>query len=529
MSRPSRRAGTLALVRTELRLDRIRIALWVGGITLMVVVSAQSVADLFPTQADLDRAAESSENPAIIAFQGPVQALDTLGGQVAFQIGAFGLVIVALMALLTTGRMTRAEEEAGRLELVRSLPVGRNAPILAAAAIGVAMSVVVGGCVAVALIALDLPVAGSLNFGLGYTAVALVFTGFTLVAAQVTENHRLANGLAGCVLGAAFVLRAIGDMNDGLLSWFSPIGWAQKARPFADERWWPLLLAGAVAVGLAALATWLQGIRDLGGGLVPPRPGPAAASRRLAGSFALAARLLRGSLVGWTAGTAFLALVYGSVTSAIEDFVADNPDLADFLVQTGGDLTDSYLATAARTTALIGSGFAISAMLRIRSEEANDRSEPVLATPVSRQRYWSGYLAVSVFGSVIVLGVAGFVLGVSAAIAVDDASLVWSGTVAMLNYLPAVLVLIGVAAALVGRFPGATGLAWVALGIGFVVAMFGPLLGLPDWVLRVSPFQNVALVPAEGVAPAPLFALVALGVVLLVAGLATYRRRDIPS
>ena len=35
----------------------------------------------------------------------------------------------------------------------------------------------------------------------------------------------------------------------------------------------------------------------------------------------LAVRLQRGALVAWTAGTAFLALVYGAITNAIEDFV----------------------------------------------------------------------------------------------------------------------------------------------------------------------------------------------------------------
>lgn len=529
MNDRSHRVGTAGLARAELRLDRVRIAVWIGAITLMVLVSAQSVAELFPTQADLDRAAATSENPAIIAFQGPPQALDTLGGQVAFQIGAFGLVLVALMALLMTGRMTRGEEEAGRLELLRSLPVGRNAPLLAAAVVSAGMCLVLATLVTISMIALDLPVAGSLNFGLGYAAVGIVFTGITLVTAQVTENQRLANGLAGCVLGASFVLRAVGDMNDGTLSWLSPLGWAQHARPFAGERWWPLLMAVAVGVGLAAFAMWLQGIRDLGAGLVSPRPGPAQATRRLAGPLALDIRLQRGSVLGWTAGIALVALAYGSISAAIEEFVADNPDLADILAQSGGDLIDSYLATAARTTALIASGFAISAVSRLRSEEVAERAEPVLATAVSRTRYWTAFVVVALAGTVIVLVVAGVVLGVSAAIAVDDPSLVLAGTAAMIVYLPAVAILIGVAAFLVGRFPRLTGAAWGVLGLGLVVAMFGPLLDLPEWVQRLSPFQNIALVPAEELSAVPVVALVAVAAALLVGGLAGFRRRDIPA
>ena len=84
---------------------------------------------MYPTQADLDQAAAASKgNAAAIAFNGPAQGLDTVGGQVAFQAGAMGLVVVALMSVLMIGRLTRGEEEAGRLELLRSLPVGPRRP-----------------------------------------------------------------------------------------------------------------------------------------------------------------------------------------------------------------------------------------------------------------------------------------------------------------------------------------------------------------------------------------------------------------
>ena len=51
------------------------------------------------------------------------------------------------------------------------------------------------------------------------------------------------------MLGASFAIRAAGDIGDGTLSWFSPMGWAQKARPYAGERWWPLLLCLAARGG----------------------------------------------------------------------------------------------------------------------------------------------------------------------------------------------------------------------------------------------------------------------------------------
>ena len=103
----------------------MRIVVWIAAIVLLVAVTVASVKGLYPTQADLDKAARASEdNAAAIVFNGPPQGLDTVGGQVAFQIGTFGLIVIGLMSLFMVGRLTRGEEEAGRLELVRSLPVG---------------------------------------------------------------------------------------------------------------------------------------------------------------------------------------------------------------------------------------------------------------------------------------------------------------------------------------------------------------------------------------------------------------------
>ena len=505
--------------------------MWVAGITAMVGVSAQSVQTLFPTQADLDAAAASSDNPAIVAFQGPAYGLDTVGGQVAFQIGAPGLVLVGLMALLQTGRLTRTEEEAGRLELVRSLPVGRHAPTLAAGILVGAMCAAVGLLTTLALVALDLPVAGSICFGLGYAAVGAVFMAITLVTAQISENPRVANGLAGLVLGASFILRAVGDAGENALSWLSPIGWSQQARPFADERWWPLLISFGVASVLLVVATKLEDHRDLGAGLLAPKAGPARAAPRLSSPFALALRLQRGSVAAWAGGTAALALVYGGLTSAIESFIDDNPQLEDFFTQSGGDVADitsSYLATSAQVTALIGSGYVIQSVLRLRSEETRERTEPVLATATSRWRYWLGHLTVAVGGALVVLVASGLVLGISAAAVMGDVSLVADGFAAVVAYFPAVLVMAGVPALTVGLFPKYAAAAWGLLLVTFVVSFFGTLLDLPGWVLAISPFDHVALVPVEQLSLGPVVALCVVAAVLFVVGAASYRRRDIP-
>ncbi len=125
---PGEFTGTARLTGFVLRRDRVRIAVWIVSIVLLVVATVASLKGLYPTAADLRQAADAARgNAAAIAFNGPAQGLDTLGGEIAFQVGAFGLVVVALMSLMMTGRLTRGEEEAGRSELLCSLPIGRHA------------------------------------------------------------------------------------------------------------------------------------------------------------------------------------------------------------------------------------------------------------------------------------------------------------------------------------------------------------------------------------------------------------------
>jgi polyether ionophore transport system permease protein len=224
-------AGASTLTWFILRRDLVRILVWVGTIAALLVLTAASVKGLYPTQADLDEAAAANHgNAAAIAINGPDQGLDTLGGQVAYQIGTFGLIAVALMSTFMVGRDTRAEEEAGRLEPVRAMAVGRHASAAATLIVVAGMNVLVGALVTLGLLGLDLPMAGALVFGVSLIALGLVFVGIATVAAQVTENARVAYGMSGVALGAAFVLRAAGDIGDGTLSWLSPIGWAQKTR-----------------------------------------------------------------------------------------------------------------------------------------------------------------------------------------------------------------------------------------------------------------------------------------------------------
>jgi ABC-2 type transport system permease protein len=387
---------------------------------------------------------------------------------------------------------------------------------------------VLGGLITLSMLSQDLPTAGSVLYGAAMGAFGLLFACVTAVTVQVTEHNRAALGFAGAVLAASYLLRAVGDVGDGTLSWASPMGWAQAARPYAGERWWTLLLLAAAAVVCVAVGFSLLGVRDLGGGLVPPRPGPPVASAALVGSrFGLPVRLQRASVAAWTVGLGLAGVSYGSVGQDVRDLIGNNSAFEDVIAQGGGSLTDAFFTTSLLMLALIAGGFAISSTLRLRSEETGGRAEPLLATALGRTRWATSYVAVALAGSLAVMLAAGLGMGLTYGVAVGDvggqvASLVG----AAVTFVPALWVLVGVTLVLFGFAPRATAAAWAALVACFVIGLFAELFNLPAWVVDLSPFQQVPAMPSHGFELAPVVALTAVAIGLIAAGVLGFRRRD---
>jgi ABC-2 type transport system permease protein len=520
--------GTATMIRLILRRDRLRIPLWIVGIAGLILSSAASVIGVYATQAEIDAyAASVGTNPAVVAMNGPAYALDTIGGVVVYETTLIGVVGIALMSLLLVTRHTRTEEETGRAELIQAGVVGRHARLAATLVVATVVNLGLGALLALGLASLDLPVDGALAFGFSMAALGLVFAGLAGVASQLTEYGRAAAALTGAVFGGAYVLRAAGDVGSGFLSWFSPIGWAQAVRAFGNERWWTLILLFALALLLVVAAVILESRRDLGGGLIPIRPGPPGASDALSRPLGLATRLQRAGMIGWGAGIFLLGLAYGSMSQSIEELVESNPELAEVLLQQDASLTDSFLATAMLTVSLIVGGCAIQSMLRLRSEENAGRVESLLATAISRDRWAGSHVVVALAGSALVLALGGLGTGLSHSLVVGDFGELPRILGAALVTVPAVWVLAGIALLLFGLMPRAVAVAWAALALCLIVGLLGTSLDLPKWLINLSPFQHTPALPAEDLTVAPLLILGALAAGLVFVGLASFRRRDL--
>jgi len=521
--------GTSTLIRFVVRRERLRIPVYLLVMVALIASTAAQSKELYPSPAERNEyAATVADNPGLIAMVGPTYGVTNVGGDTAWQWGAFGGVVVALMSMFMVGRHTRAEEQSGRSELVRASPVGRNAPAAATLVVVVAANVLLGALIALTMMGFDQPAAGSIAFAASLAGVGLLFAGIAVVAVQASQATSGAYGLIGAVIGASYMLRAAGDVGDRTLSWLSPIGWGQSMRPFADERWWPLLLLLGVGAALVVAGFARLGRRDDGAGLVAPRPGPPVARPALTRPLGFALRLQRGGPIGWGAGLFLGGLSIGLTGQDAESILGDSEQVDDIFARAGGSVVDNYIAVSLLSMALIGTGFAVQAVLRMRGEESAGRLEPLLATALARARWAAGHIAMALVGTILILAVSGLGAGVADAISSGDAGRLPLLLGSSLALAPAVWVLAGIAVALFGLLPRAAAAAWGVLGACFLLAYLGPLLALPDWVMDLSPFTHVPLLPAADLSVAPLAALTAIGAAFIAVGLVGFRRRDVP-
>ncbi|MEU5242875.1 ABC transporter permease [Streptomyces asoensis] len=515
-------AGTGTLLRFALRRDRLLVPVWVAVNTLMVLSMPSTLEGIYSTPADRARLLRQMDaNASFRALIGPVFD-DSLGALTAWRVGVFAGLIAAVTSLLVVVRHTRDEEESGRQELVASGAVGRRASLTAALlAAGVANGVLA------LLVTAGLAgqgAAGAAALGLGLAGVGMLFATMAAIVAQLTESARAARGLTSAALGCAFVLRAAGDSaaDDGSAAptWLSPLGWLENLRPFAGERWWVLALFAGAAAAQGAVAYLLAGRRDVGMSFLPARPGPA--TGRLGTAAALAWRLQRGAVAGWSAGFLLAGVVYGGLTDGVADLVGDNDRARQIFERMGGrsGLTDAFLASMAGMLGLIAALYVVGSVLRLHGEETSGRAEPVLANAVGRLRWAAGHLVAAFGGSALIMLLAG------AGLALGHGRDVLPLLGACLVQLPAIWVVGASAVLLYGTAPRLAPAAWGVAGAILLIGWIGPALDAPRAVMDLSPFAHLPKLPGGGMRWTPVLLLLTAAAALTTAGLAALRRRD---
>ncbi len=528
--------GTRELLRLAQRRDKMLLPIWIYVLAIIAVSGSYLVNKIYKTPADRASLAVTVRHDAALAFIYGQLHGDSVGALASWRYLVYSALVAGLMSIFLVVRHTRADEEAGRLELVGSTVVGRHAALTAALLLAL-LANVVGLVLTFAIFVLfGLPTAGALAYGLAVLGCGVAFAGVAAVAAQVSGTARGARAIAITVLGVVFLLRGVGDSGatHGLtwLTWVSPIGWTEEVRPFAGDRWWVLAVAAAATVAGTAAAFVLAGRRDAGAGLVAARPGLGSAGRLLSGPAGLAWRLERGSLVGWSAGFLVAGLAIGVVGDGIGELLGSGGGSFEKVIdRVAGQtaLTNAYLSACMVLLGLVAAAYATGAVLRLQTAETDGLGEPVLASPVSRYRWCGSQLLVTTVGTVVILVVGGIGMGLGFGLASSGVG-TWTGRLvaAGLVQVPAALCVAGVAVAAIGLLPRwSAGVGWGAFAVCVLIALIGPAIRLTQDVLDISPFTHVPKLPGGVVSATPLVWLAVVALAMASVGIWGLRRRDI--
>lgn len=521
--------GTLPLLRHAIRLDRWKLLPWLLAFGIIPVVVYAVYGSLFPTPLDaLVLQSSLSTNPAFSLLLGPATNLSNAIGFTTWRIQMFGMFFAALMAILAVTRHTRASEDSGQAELLDSGVVGRLARLMSAVLFAWLASAALALLVGAVLTMAGAPAMSAYALGgvMGGTGVA--FTGVGAVTAQLGSVARTANTLAGTVLGISYLVRGLGDtlQDSNWMLWASPLGWAEHIRPASENNAGPLLLLVGAGGMLVMLAAWLSSRRDFGLGLIPTTPGPA---RGRAGIWGLTSRLNRLPLWMWGVNLLILGTVFGLVTGTLSSAFAGNPfvrQLIAFRVATEEQLTYAFVEVLVLILGIIGAVMGIQLALRFYAEEEERRAEWILSAPLSRLRHVIPTAALSTLAPAVGMGICSLALATASNVSgspLDVGKVVLQGAAE----LPAIWLAVGVALALIGLAPQLRSLAWLLLVYWLLLTFLGPILKAPEWLLDTSPFHVVPDVFSAGTDWTSDWWTLAIAAILVVAGLAGYRRRDL--
>ena len=162
-----------------------------------------------------------------------------------------------------------------------------------------------------------------------------------------------------------------------------------------------------------------------------------------------------------------------------------------------------------------------------RHEEAGEQLETLLSQPISRSDWLGGRLLLATCGALAISVVAGLFTWAGAAsqgVSISLPRMLEAGA----NCLPVALLFLGVAALAYATVPRAsTGLTYGLVTVAFLWQLSGSLLGAPKWLVNLTPFAHVGLVPAQQFRATAAVVMLALAGLASLSALWAFRRRDL--
>ncbi len=523
--------GTRRLFFFRLRLERRSVIIWALSISIFVAAYIPVINDLLFTSATPDVIIDLMKNPAMIAIVGPLFGEDyTFGASYANYMLVFSMLAPAIMSLILVSSNLRRDEELGRDEILKAKPVGRlaNASSIMLVNLTANLLIFVLSFIFMSFAGAKLlDLTGILSFTLSLFLSGVFFGSATLLFSQLFRSHRAVMGAGFTLLFGSYILRALGDLYFEPLSYLSPLGLLTRAQAFVENNFTPHLILFLASLVLVMVSLILEGRRDLAASVLPEKKiEKSGSSYGLSNVFVLSLRLSLSTFLGWLSALIILAAMYGSVIGDMQTYLESSEMLRAIFNPQGGDFTRQFLYMLAGVMSIFTAIPALILFLRLWTEEKRGYTELVLAQSVSRSSYLASYLGISLISSLLLQLVSALSLVLVAGnvlVKLMDPS---EYIIAMLNYLPAIWFLVGLAVLLLGVLPRLSSFVYIYLVFSFIVIYLGRMTDMPGFIGNLTPFNYIPQHRISGSDYLPLVIILVLTLFMTILGFVGYRKRD---
>lgn len=248
---------TVALLKAILKRDWLKIGIWLVVLAGLFVAVAAKFEGIYGTPKQISTIATTLKGQAMVSLFGPLttHSLNTAIIFASEMMVFWGIFMVIFNYSLAVGA-SRTQEESGLTEMVLGgHPVGRLAPITAAALELVVADGLFAVITGAGMMAANMPgsdMNGNWLFAVTLGAVGLSFGLIALIFSQlVADSHNVAI-YNYAFFGITYLIRMMTDVSNPDYTWLSPFGWIEKAEIYTQNNWLP--------VGLLLI---LEAVQDL--------------------------------------------------------------------------------------------------------------------------------------------------------------------------------------------------------------------------------------------------------------------------
>lgn len=541
MARSQNYSPSRALRRFGFR-QTIRGALIIGWLTgIMMGAQGAAYVTAYPDQHSRDIFVASLRSmPAVGFMSGEIDDALTPASYSIYKSIALTTLIVSVWGLLVVTRLSRGQEEDGRLEPLLAGAVTRRS-VTIQLLIGFGYSLTVAFIIAWVMIAglgalpnVELTPGAAALLALGVFLPGFFFAAFGVLTSQLalTRGRAVAYGLVPLL--TLFMLRgtanSVSEWN--WLKQWSPFGWTDLLNPVrhpAPEWIIPTVIFAPLFI---CAGLYLVSRRDFGASVLPQSTHVKSRFFLLSSDFTVSIRQNIIPFFAWCTVTLAYAGLLASVAKVGADALASSPTFTQVMAKLGGtydDLVIAFLGFGGLFTTLILLVMTAVCMSSLRNQEAKGYLDNFLVQPIGRSKWLIGRIIIIIGMATIISLLAGYVIwqiataqgvAISLGIMLQNA-LALTGTI---------ILLVGIGTFLYGLLPRFASIGmFVVIIWAFVVDVLKSLLSLNDWIDKTSLLHYVSFAPTKSPDCSTFLRLVCIGVFLITIGVWCFTKRDIVS